>query len=212
MAHWEAKTPAEVVERRWSVPLAEGDGISGVSTSATDVTVDSDDHELSEAVVVLSGGSAGTVGAVTVTVTTIAGHTHVETFYVPIYAPTAQAVTARDVCSFALRKIVGVGNDAEASELDDALDLLQGIFARFGIGPIPVAAGDAISVADDIVLPLKCYLRKLAHSTYEAPLNPTDAEMADWGERYLQNAVFQARDLAMPDTLVRTTETVSDLF
>lgn len=210
--HWQAKAPSEVVERRWRVPLADGDGISTVSASATGVTVDSDDSDLDEATITLSAGAAGEVGSVTVTVTTDDGNTHVETFYIPIYATTVQAVTARDVCGFALRKITGVGNDPETGELNDALELLEGMFARFRFGPIPVAAGSSLNVPDDLVQPIKFYLRKLAHSTYEAPLTSTDAEMADWGERYLTNAVFSQGDLAMPRSISIDTDTVSDLF
>lgn len=210
--HWAAKAPTEIVERRWTVPLADGDGISSVSASASGVTVDSTDSALDEAILVLSAGSAAAVGSVTITVVTIDGHTHVETFYIPIRATTVQAVTARDVCSFALRKVTGIGNDPEASELDDALELLQGVFARHGIGPIPVTANDELNVPDDLVLPVKFVLRRLAHSTYEAALTQTDAEMAEWGERYLTNAVFAPSDLAMPATISITTDTVADLF
>lgn len=210
--HWTAKAPTEVVERRWCAPLVAGDGISTVSTSASGVTVDSTDRALDEAIVTLSAGVAGTPGVVTVTVTTNRGHTFVETFIIPVYATTVQAVTVRDVCDFALRKIVGIGADAEAAELSDAVELLQGVFARFRLGPIPATANSELNVPDDLVQPIKFYLRKLAHSTYEAPLTATDAEMADWGERYLTNAVFTQSDLAGPRSLSVNTETVSDLF
>src|SRR5688572_5930852 len=113
---WEPKGPDETVERRWAVPLADCDAILTVSATGSDVTVDSDDYALDEAVVVLSGGTAGDVATVTITVATSAGNTHVETFQLPVVAPAVQAVTARDVCFFALRKIVGVGMTPSAAE------------------------------------------------------------------------------------------------
>lgn len=207
---WPHKAPTEVVERRWTVPLADGDGISTVTAVGTGVTVNSDDYDLAEAVVVLSGGSAGATGSVAITVVTVDGNTHVETFYIAIIATTAQVVTARDVCNFALRKVAGVGNSATSTEQDDALELLRGLFARYRIGPVPLTAATEISVPDGCVLPLKLVLRKLAHATYNAPLDPTDAEMADWGDRYLTNTTFVTRDLSMP--LAISTETVADLF
>jgi hypothetical protein len=209
--HWQPKAPTEVVERRWRVPLATTDGISAVSTAAVGVTVDSDDHELNEAVVVLSGGTDG-AGSVTVTITTDDGLTLTETFYIAIRASTAQTVTARDVCHFALRKIVGVGGDPEAAELEDAIEQLQGLFSRFNIGPIPVDANSALNVPDDVVQPIKFYLRKLVSDTYEKALTPVEAEMADWGERYLANTVFVPANLPMSTTLAGPGGTVADLF
>jgi hypothetical protein len=198
---WQAKAPGETVERRWQVPLADGDGILTVSATGSSVTVDSDDYCLDEAVIVLSAGSAGDVGAVTVTVATSDGNTHVETFVIPIRATTVQVVTARDVCGFALRKIVGNGVDPDATELTDALELLGGILSRHGIGPIPLSATSEIDVPDDYLLPLKFMLRKLVHSTYEAALSPVDLQMADEGERWITNSMFEPRDLAMPSSL-----------
>lgn len=207
---WTPKAPTEVVERTWAVPLAYDDAILTVSTSASGVTVDSDDYRLGEAVVVLSAGTAGATGNVTVTVTTDAGHTHVETFYIAIQAATVQAVTARDMANFALRKIAGMGEDATATELDDAIELLSGLLAKHRIGPVPLEAGTAMNLPDDLIQPFKFMLRRLVHSSYEAPLTAADERMADEGERYVTNSLFEQRDLAMPWTLARTVETVWD--
>lgn len=207
---WLKKAPSEVVERRWTVPLADGDAISSVSTSATGVTVDGDDYQLDEAIVTLSAGSAGVKATVTVTVSTVDGNTHVETFFIAIRASTAAfGTTVRDVVSFALRKILGVGVSAESEELDDGVELFNGMIALWRINGMDIgvakelAASDTIDVPDEFILPIKYSLRKLCHSTYEAPLTAVDATMADQGERLIANRLFEVTDLTMPATLSR---------
>jgi hypothetical protein len=209
---WTEKAPTEVVERRWTVPLADGDAISSVSASGTGVTVDSDDHELDDAVVTLSAGSAGTEATVTVTVSTVDGNTHVETFFIAIRATTATSTTTvSDAVTFALRKIVGVGVTPAAEELADGVELFNGMVALWRINGMDIgvagvlAASDTIDVPDEFLLPIKFSLRKLCHSTYEAPLTAVDAMMADQGERLIANRLFEVTDLAMPATLTRRT-------
>jgi hypothetical protein len=209
---WPAKAPTEIVERRWTVPLAEGDSISGVTTSATGVTVTSDDHQLDEAIVILSAGTAGTEASVTVTVTTSDGNTHVDTFFIAIRATTAAfGTTVRDAVTFALRKIAGNGNAPTADELADGVELFNGMIATWRINGMDIgvagtlAASDTIDVPDEFLLPIKFSLRKLCHSTYEAPLTAVDAMMADQGERLIANRLFEVTDLAMPATLTRRT-------
>jgi hypothetical protein len=214
---WPAKAPTEIVERRWTVPLAEGDSISGVTTSATGVTVTSDDHQLDEAIVSLSAGTAGTEASVTVTVTTSDGNTHVETFFVAIRATTeAFANTVRDVASFALRKILGLSETADADQLDDAVELFNGMIATWRINGMDVGiagvltASDTVDVPDEFIQPIKYCLRKLCHSTYDAPLNPVDAMMAEQGERLISNTLFALTDLSLAGTITRRADSVAD--
>jgi hypothetical protein len=202
---WPAKAPTEIVERRWTVPLAECDAISGVSAVGTGITVVSDDYELDEAIVVLSAGAAGVEATVTVTVTTSDGNTHVETFFIAIRATTAAfTTTVQDAVSFALRKIVGAGEVAEASELADGVELFNGMIATWRIDGKDVgiagelASTDTIDVPDEFILPIKYALRKLCHSTYEAPLSATDEMMAMMGERLIVNRLFVVTDLDLP--------------
>lgn len=207
---WPAKAPTEIVERRWTVPLAYGDAISSVSATGTGVTVASDDHELDEAIVTLSAGTAGTEATVAVTVTTVDGHTHVETFFIAVRATAAAfSTTVRDAASFALRKIVGVGSTPDAAELADAVELFNGMIATWRIDGMDIGvagtlvASDTIDVPDEFILPIKFCLRKLCHSTYEAPLSATDEMMAMQGERLIANLLFTVGELAMPTTLTR---------
>jgi hypothetical protein len=215
---WPAKAPTEIVERRWTVPLAEGDSISGVTTSATGVTVTSDDHQLDEAIVSLSAGTAGTEASVTVTVTTSDGNTHVDTFFIAIRATTAAfGTTVRDAVTFALRKIAGNGNAPTADELADGVELFNGMIATWRINGMDIgvagtlAASDTIDVPDEFILPVKFALRRLCHSTYEAPLTAIDETMATEGERLIANRLLAMTDLLMPATLSRRCGSVVEI-
>jgi hypothetical protein len=215
---WPAKAPTEIVERRWTVPLAEGDSISGVTTSATGVTVTSDDHQLDEAIVILSAGTAGTEASVTVTVTTSDGNTHVDTFFIAIRATTAAfGTTVRDAVTFALRKIAGNGNAPTADELADGVELFNGMIATWRINGMDIgvagtlAASDTIDVPDEFILPVKFALRRLCHSTYEAPLTAIDETMATEGERLIANRLLAMTDLLMPATLSRRCGSVVEI-
>lgn len=147
-----AKRPADVVERRYTPETIYS--LQSVTTSASGVTVDSAEIDADDVVLTLSGGTAGETASVVVIVET--SHETIEaTFYVPIVASAAQiANTARDYCTFALRKIVGIGEDAEAEELADAIDILNGLVARWretgaDIGsPFPIEANTVIYCPD----------------------------------------------------------------
>lgn len=207
---WDAKAAADIVERAWEVPLSDCDGISAISTSASGVTVDSTESRNNEVIATLSAGTAGTTGSVTITVTTTEGLSLSETFLIPVRATTSQlSNTARDICEFALRKIVGNGNDPEASELDDALERLNDMMALWALEGVdcglsePLEAGDTVSLPDGFVPALKFNLRVACHSHYDAPVDAYDSVMADKTRRAIENAVVQLEDVAMPRNLRR---------
>lgn len=157
-----SKVAAELVQRAYTVPLDEDDNIASVSTSATGVTVVSSEVEGGEVLLNLSGGTNGETGAIVLTVTTDKGRALVETLYVPIIASAAQiAHTAREYVNFALRRVIGVGNVAEASELEDALERLNAIVAEMrGYGAdigaaFPIAAETVIYCPDYAVSALR---------------------------------------------------------
>lgn len=216
---WPAKAPTEVVERRWLVPLAACDRISSVSAVASGVTVSSEDHALGEAVLVLSSGDVGTTGSVTVTVSTTEGNAHVETFLIPISATAQQfTYTARDVCYFALRKIVGNGEDPSAEEATDALERLNDLAALWRLEgadvglAAPLSLGDVLTIRDEFVSALKFNLRVACHDHYGEAISPYDAGMADATKRAVMNATFAPDDLGMPATLAVRPRNVADLF
>lgn len=216
---WPAKAPAEVVERRWSVPLDPYDSISTVSAIGTGVTVDETDSSLDEAVIIVSAGTADTTATVAVTVTSREGRTYTETFLLAIRATARQfTTTARDICSFALRKIAGIGEDAEAGEADDALERLNDMIADWRIDgadlglTVPLALGDTVPIPDEFISALKFNLRIACHDHFDAPITAYDAGRADTTKRNITNKLTRFGDLGAPFGLTERTETVADLF
>lgn len=195
MAHYlAAKAPTEVVERRWTVPVDADDGAESVSLSASGVTVDASEIKGDELVLTLSAGTAAATGSVIVTVTTSLGRTLVETLYVPIVASAAQiADTARSYCKFALRKIVGMGNDPEAAELDDALERLNAMIAKWRAGgadigaAFPLTANTVIYCPDWAVDAIRFNLRVACHDAFGAEITAYDVEQATRGRQLVKH-------------------------
>ena len=129
--HLTPKAPTETVERRWLVPVDVDDAPVSASLSASGVTVDANSFEDAELVLTLSGGTAATSGYITATITTSQGRVLVETLYIPIVVSTTVGTTARDICLFALRKVAGINDDPDASELSDAMERLNDMLARW---------------------------------------------------------------------------------
>lgn len=215
---WEAKAPGETVSRSWRPELAIGDCIATSSASATGATVVGTCADSEEVFVTLSAGAAGTPATVDVTVTTRGGLTLTEAFILPILSEAqAFSYTARDVVYFALRKIVGNGNDPDSTEADDALERLNDMLATWrlegcDVGLGKLALGDVLKVPDEFVSAIKFNLRVSCHDHYDAAITPYDAQMADMGKRLVKTAVFTPTALAMPRTLARPINDVADLF
>lgn len=159
---WPAKAPTEIVERRWTVPVDDDDGLASFARSASGVTIDAYEVQGDDAVLTLSAGAADATATVTLTATTSRGRVLVETFYLPILATANDfAYTGQDICDFALRKVMGAGNTAEASELDDALERLSDMLARWkGEGAdlgvvLPVLGATVLYVSDTFASAIK---------------------------------------------------------
>lgn len=186
MAHFlAAKAPSEVVQRRWAVPVDKDDGALSVATSASGVTVDEDGLEGDDLVLTLSAGVAAATGSVVATITTSRGRTLVETLYIPVVESAAQiAGTARDYCGFALRKIVGLGEDASSNELDDALEQLNSMIAAWRAGgadigcAFPITANTVIYCPDWVADAIRYNLRVRVYSLYEQELAASDLKEA----------------------------------
>lgn len=183
----EAKTPAEVVERRWSVPVGD-DSASSASVSASVVTVGSYSLEGDELVLKISGGSAGNAGVITATITTSQGQALIETLYIPVVnSPSQIANTARDYVHFALRKVIGIGEEADADELADGLLRLSAIIAEWresgaDIGaPFPLTANSIIYCPDYAVNALRYNLLLDCASIYEYEPSAREIEHARRG-------------------------------
>lgn len=162
---WPAKAPTEIVERRWTVPVDDDDGLSSFARVASGVTIDAYSAQGNDAVLTLSAGVDNVTATLTLTATTSRGRILVETFYLPIFAsPNEFAYTVRDICAFALRKIAGNGNDAEATELEDARERLSDMLASWkgqgaDIGAkLPCAANDVLYISDAFASAVKSNL------------------------------------------------------
>lgn len=180
-----AKAPTEVVERRWTVPADES--VTAVVTGSG-ITVDAYEIDQNDLVVTLSGGTAAATGVLTVTITTNDGQTLVETLYVPVVASEAQiANTARDYCTFALRKIIGIGETPEAAELDDALERLNSMIATWRAGgadigaAFPIEANTVIYCPDWAVEAIRYNLLLDCYSNYGEQPTQMDAIKATRG-------------------------------
>lgn len=159
-----AKTAGSVVERRWAVPVKVGDYLASatVTVSSGTAVVDSYEVDGNDLVVMLSGGTAGAYTILAASVVTQDGETLAETIYLPVITPDSLlANTGLDVCHFALRKIAGIGDEPDADELDDALERLNDMLAKWaGEGaatgvPLPVTGETVLYVPDSALSAIK---------------------------------------------------------
>lgn len=195
---WSSKTPDAVMRFTWAPSLVPGDSIASHTLTVTtgDAVVDDSTILIGEFVeAFISGGTAGTITTFAGEVVTTEGETLTETIYLPIYGPDAIiAATARDVCSFALRKIIGMGETAEADELDDALERLNMMllaWRRLGadVGCVfPLVAATDLSIPDEYVAAVKFNLRMQCHEHYGEPLSAYDVEQAKRGLQLVKSA------------------------
>lgn len=206
---WDAKSATEIAERRWSVPVPTGDALSAVSTSAAGVTVDSEDYEGNDAVVVLSAGVVGTTGSVTVTATTTDGLVFIETFYIAVRATTdAAGDTARDVVNFALRKITGFEDEPEAAEFEATLELLNDMLAEWRIDGLDVglsgrlAAATVLTVRDEFLSAIKYNLAIRAAEDFGREISPIVAYAAERGRTLVANVLLSMADVQFEGPLV----------
>lgn len=188
------KAAAEVVTRRWTVPVADGDGAATVSTSATGVTVDSATLEGDELVLILSAGTAGATGSVVATFTTNEGDTLEQTFYIPIVASAASGMTVRNVCEYALRKIYGKDETPDATAFADAMERLDDMLRHWTQTGADVGATFPLTEAGVIYCPpsyeagIKANLAVAVADLYDLPISPQVAVAAVRGLQHIKNA------------------------
>lgn len=197
MQSWAPKAPTEVVERRWSVPVDDDDGLASFARSASGVTIDSYSVDGDDAVLTLSAGSADATATVTLTATTSRGRVLVETFYLPILATTNDfSYTGNDICSFALRKVVGIGASADSAELTDALERLSDMLARWrGEGAdlgvvLPVLGPTVFYVSDRFASAIKNNLILELADLYEFEPSPRVVMNAARGMQHIKSTLL----------------------
>jgi hypothetical protein len=185
---WQAKAANEVITREWTIPVGEGDNVLSVTSSATDVTIDSTDRSGNVVTFTLSGGANDDTGVVALEAVTTDGLTYQETAYIPIRG-TANAFgyNVGDVLAYALRPIVGIGRTATAAELEDAKENFNDMLAELresggDIGiKLPVDVSDTLYIADDFVSALKNGLRVRISALYGRPLDQMTVMAAQRG-------------------------------
>ncbi len=210
-AIWDAKAATAVAERTWLVPVPDGDSLASVATSATGVTVDSDEAEDNTAVIILSAGVAGTPGSITITATTTDGLVFVETFSIAIRdtAPTA-GDTVQDVCTFAMRKIAGMGESAEADEMEVALELLNDMLAEWRIDGLDIgtsgvlALSDVLTIPDEYLSAVKYSLTVLIAEEFDRELSQTVVSKAERGKVLLANRLIAFDGLSFEGPLTHS--------
>lgn len=192
---FESKTANDSKTYTFAPDLPDGDDIASFATVASGVTVAvSEEIDGNSIQYRLSGGTAGQTGSLTVTVTTTGGDTLEYTIYIPIIASPAQiADTARSYIEFALRKISGIGETPDADELDDALERLNAMVARWRAGgadigaPFPLTASSVIYCPDWAVTGLRYGLMMECADLYSYQPTPMEYELARRGVQMIKH-------------------------
>lgn len=214
---WPPKSPDETVSHRWTPELDRDESIATV-TPATDsgtVTVTATneiEHGKEGITAFVAGGSAGETARVSLEVTTSEGRTLVGVFHIAVRSEApVLGNTARDVCNFALRKVVGNGETAEASELDDALERLNAMLMLWRINGLDVGvakeltANDTLDIPDAYITAIKWCLREDIHAYYDVQMNGHDARMTEQAKAALAAHLINFDNLDFDRGLVRHT-------
>lgn len=209
MATTLAAKPASAVYRyTWLVPVVEGDGVASVTLTASGATVASYEIDGSEVTFFVSGGTNGATASIAASAVTDDGETLIDTFYIPIRdTALAFTYTARDLCSYALRKIFGNAEEADADALADALERLNGMLAEWRIDgmdvgvPLPVVEATVFKVRDEFIRPIRANLLVEVASHYGRDLTALEIREAERGKILLGNTLISLTDLSFDRTL-----------
>lgn len=190
---WQAKAPASVEERVWKiedVTSASFTVSTGTATLSYEITGDG-------VTVTVTGGAAGVVQVIAATAILSTGETISETIYLPVRsAENLLGNSVYDVCAFALRKITGVGETADADELDLAVEVLNDMLAEWRIDGLDIGiaakltSADDFEVRDEFVSGVKYNLAVRLAEEFDRPLTQTLALSAERGRRLIENALL----------------------
>lgn len=187
---WPAKDPDTTLDFTWEVPLDDGDSLTDATLELISGTavIESKGLDGAFATWVISGGTAGEVNEFKATATTAAGREPEETIYLAIGDSNGLiADTARDYCAFALTKIPGIGNDADAAELDLAIKCLNGMLAEWkasgaDVGAaFPITANTPIRCPEWMVSAIRYNLMIAVYPFFGAEMAPQDVMAAKRG-------------------------------
>lgn len=215
MNTWPNKTPGETVSRRWEPPLDYYEHIltasATVDSGTVTVTVQNEFYRGNPSVeVLISGGAAEETARISVDITTSEDRSLTGVFFIGVVSEAPVLTeTARDVCNFALRKVVGNGETAQAEELDDALERLNAMIAMWRIQSLDIGitkemeAGDTLAIPDAYITALKFCLRRDLHEFYGVPLSALDVEQAREAQAAVLAKTIYFDDMTYDRGLVR---------
>lgn len=184
---WTAKAPGDVYRYTWTPALADGDTLASYTVTESGAVIDAQQQDGDSVILFVSGGTAGTTASFAFTGHTTDGETLTETVYLPIIASTAATDTVHDVCSFALRKVFGLGEEPNADALEDAIERLGDMLAMWrGMGadvgaPAPLVASTVLKCRPEFVAAIKNNLILVLADIYGAEIGPMVAQNARTG-------------------------------
>lgn len=214
--NWPSKSPDEAYSYAW-VPAFNG-GVAEWEFLSTDVTIGTSEEANGAISVSISGGTVSTVAVITATALSTTGEEAAETFYLPIRDPAhAFGYTANDVCSHALRKVVGVTETMTAAMLADCVERLNDMIAAWKLRGIdvgvvfPLVSATVLDIDDGYIPAIKANLLLYVYPLYGAEPSPIDLDLAESWLRAVSNSMFVATDLGMP-RIGSVPGTVASLF
>lgn len=203
---WGAKPPTAVMRYVWRPAVLGDDDLAShsLTVSSGGITVLESEIIGDEVAAFISGGTAGTTAVIAATAVTGNGEELVETIYLPIVTSAVTiGDTARDICTFALRKLVGNGVTPTASEMDDALERLNLMLSGWkyegaDIGAaFPLDANSVIYCPDYAVEGIKYNLIQQIAPLYSYELSEAEVVHARRGlQRIKQNMLPEERGSA----------------
>lgn len=188
-----AKGPSETVERRWAVPVEDGDGVASVSISASGVTATAE-LDGNDVVLTISDGTAGSTASIVVTATTDQEFILADTLYIPIVAGDGAAITVQDVLSYALRKVTGLGETPDADQAADALEKLSDMLEEWRVtgadvgAPRPLALSTVLYSPHSHISAIKNNLIVRLSDQYNREVTPSVAVAAVRGLQLIKTA------------------------
>lgn len=216
-----AKPAGATYRYTWDAPVSAGDSVTAVTVVVTSGTVTIAYVMDGDAVIITaSGGAAGETALLAASATTANGEALAEAFYLPIRSGENDAGnTAHDICAFALRKISGLGEDPEAEQLTDALEVLNDMLAEWRMDGMDVGvpgvliSGDVLTVADEFLAPIKYNLLVRVAENYDRPITPIVMAAAERGKQLVANRLLALSSLSFegPNLPIRTMRGLDDL-
>jgi len=202
MAAYFAPTGSSSVSTyRWVPNVAEGDSIASAlvlfvsgNSSLSSYEVDGDAVSFT-----ISDGHNGTVSQFVGTAYTANGDTIVEQLYVPCIDAVNLAATGQDIADYVLRKVNGLGETADADQVNDVLERITDMLAAwrsqgFDVGvPLPVTT-TTVFVCDDAFIPgIKANAIVACADLYAAELSPVVVNQARRGEQLIKSRLLDTR-------------------